>query len=195
MTEVLYARVAGPLKQALQAHAGERGLSQTAAAVELLERGLEQSVRSNELEQTQARLRQAELELHTAQQREQATAHTYQAVAERARQQLALCLHCRQPLRGDHFLVSGHCPNCNRALSALLLPTPKTGAPDRDAYLALLGAIGVLVGLATASSPDSTDRPTSPAPAPKTPTGQTPPERPHHKHSPVSLRPAPDLTH
>jgi hypothetical protein len=74
------------------------------------------------------------------------------ALAERARGELASCPQCSHPLRGYDFLVSGHCPNCERAITTLLSPRPQRGAPDRDAYLALLGALGGLVGLALARS-------------------------------------------
>jgi hypothetical protein len=79
-------------------------------------------------------------------------ATSMQALAERAREELACCPRCRHPLRGSDLLVSGHCPNCGRAITTLLSPRPQTGAPDKDAYLALLGALGGLVGLALASS-------------------------------------------
>jgi hypothetical protein len=46
-------------------------------------------------------------------------------------------------VRGSDLLVSGHCPHCQRPITTLLTPRPQTGAPDRDAYLALLGALEV----------------------------------------------------
>jgi hypothetical protein len=55
-------------------------------------------------------------------------------------------------VRGYDLLVSGHCPHCARPITALLLPRQQTGAPDRDAYLALLGALGGFVGPALAST-------------------------------------------
>ena len=57
-------------------------------------------------------------------------------------------------MRGYDLLASGHCPNCN---PNLLTPRPQLGAPDRDEYLALLGALGGLVGLALASTSENTD--------------------------------------
>jgi hypothetical protein len=62
------------------------------------------------------------------------------------------CPQCRQRLRGDDLLVSGHCPNCERPITTLLTPRAQLGSPDKDAYLALLGALGGLVGLALAST-------------------------------------------
>ena len=157
MSAVVYARVPDSLKQTLEAHAQERGLSLTRAVVELVERGLEQTAdqpSSSELEQTRAQLKQAELGLKAATQRERLTARTYRALAERARHQLGSCPGCRHPLTGTDLLVSGRCPNCDKALTTLLLPSPRSGF-DRDEYLALLGALGVLVGLATTTNTDS----------------------------------------
>jgi hypothetical protein len=152
------------LKQALAAHASERGLSLTAATVALLERSLEGieeerareredalAAGARELERTRARLAETEAALALAREREQLTASTFRALAERARGELASCPQCRTPLRGFDLLVRGHCPRCGRAITALLSPRPQTGAPATDAYLALLGALGGLVGLALAS--------------------------------------------
>jgi hypothetical protein len=134
--------------------------------VELLEHGLEASADkprvtelegklaacAHEREQTQTRLREAELHLQAAKKREQLTARTYRALAERARHMLASCPRCREPVRGSDLLVSGRCPNCSRAITALLTPRAQLGAPDKDEYLALLGALGGLVSLALATS-------------------------------------------
>lgn len=107
---------------------------------------------ASELERTRARLAEAEATLALAREREQITASSFRALAERARHKLAVCPQCRKPLRGSDLLVSGHCPNCERAITTLLTPRPQTGAPDKDEYLALLGALGALVGLALAST-------------------------------------------
>jgi len=165
VSTVVYARVPDALKQALAARAREGGLSLTATLVALLERGLDGSEEERareregelaasaaELERTRARLAESEAALALAREREQITASTFRALAERARGELASCPQCRKPLRGSDLLVSGHCPGCKRAITSLLSPRPQTGAPDKDAYLALLGALGGLVGLALASS-------------------------------------------
>lgn len=123
MSAVVYARVPDSLKQELEAHAAERGLSLTRAVVELVARGLEASAdaqsvaelewklaaSTSELAETRGRLKHAELGLQAAREREQTTARTYSALAERARQQLGLCPKCRRPVRGSDLLVSGHC--------------------------------------------------------------------------------------
>ncbi len=153
------------LKQALEAHRSERGLTLTRALVELLEQALEarEDERSllelegkladcsSERAQTEAQLKDAELRLQAAREREQLTACTYASLAERTRQRLASCPTCRQPVSGSDLLVSGRCPNCGKALTSLLTPSPRAGL-DRDEYLALLGALGILVGLALATT-------------------------------------------
>ena len=167
---MVYARVPDTLKQALEGRAHEHGLSLTATVVELLEQalqatddqrleGLERELASTtgQLERTRARLTQAETNLEAAKQREQILARSLGALAERARHELASCPQCRQRLRGYDLLVTGHCPNCNRAITTLLTPRPQTGAPDKDEYLALLGALGSLVGLALTTNNDNTD--------------------------------------
>jgi len=165
VSAVLYTRVPDQLKQALAAHAASRGLSQTRAIVELLEQGLAAStderslaelegklVRSQrEGEATRVRVREAELTLQAAREREEQSARTYAALAARARQVLASCPRCTKPLRGSDLLVSGRCPHCDHAVTELLAPAPRS-ALNQTEYLALLGALGLLTGLALASA-------------------------------------------
>ncbi len=168
MSVVLYARVPDSLKQSLHAQASARGLTLNRALVELLEQGLEASAGAesvselettlarvrDELSQTQARLQEAELRLQAAEERERLSARISRALAERARHELASCPRCREPVRGTDLLVSGRCPKetCRAPLTSLLTPTPRAGAPEKDEYLALVGALGALVGLALATS-------------------------------------------
>jgi len=161
---VVYVRVSQLLKQTLAARAREQGLTQTAAVVELLERGLQANddqleglqhqlaSLTGQLEQTRARLAETEAELNAISYREQTLAQTLTALAERARHELASCPQCQTALRGQDLFVTGHCPNCNRPITTLLTPRMQTGAPDKDEYLALVGALGSLVGLALATS-------------------------------------------
>jgi len=86
--------------------------------------------------------------------REETTARTSRALAERTRQKLGSCPRCRKLVRSSDLLVSGHCPHCSKALTSLLTPAPRDGL-DSNEYLALLGALGVLVGLALASTGES----------------------------------------
>ena len=165
MSAVLYTRAPEALKQALTAHAARRGLSQTRAIVELLEQGLAGSTEERslaklegklarshgELEATRVRVRELELALQAAREREEHAARTYAAFAARARQVLASCPRCTKPLRGSDLLVSGRCPHCDHAVTELLAPAPRS-ALNQTEYLALLGALGLLTGLALASA-------------------------------------------
>ena len=165
MSAVLYARLPEALKQALEAYGSTRGLTLTGAAVELLEQGLRASREGrsraelkatlaacrSEREQAQVRLKEAELRLQGMREREQLTAATYASLAERTRQELASCPRCREPVRGCDLLVSGRCPKCGKALTSLLRPAPQANL-EQSEYLALLGALGVLVGLALATT-------------------------------------------
>jgi hypothetical protein len=164
---VVYARMSEAVTRDLQARAAERGLTLNRAVVELLEQALSGSANAvslveleaelaqlrDELAQTRAQLREAELRLDAGAEREALSARTLRALAERARHELAVCPRCREPVRGTDLLVSGHCPkeSCRALLTSLLTPTPKIGAPEKDEYFALLGALGALVGLALAT--------------------------------------------
>jgi Zn finger protein HypA/HybF involved in hydrogenase expression len=160
VSAVLYTRVSEALKQALTVHAAGRGLSQTRALVELLEQGLagntaefaDELARSQgELAATRVRVRELDLALEAARAREEHTARTYAAFAARARQVLASCPRCTKPLRGSDLLVTGRCPHCDHAVTELLAPAPRS-ALNQTEYLALLGALGLLTGLALASA-------------------------------------------
>jgi hypothetical protein len=48
-------------------------------------------------------------------------------------------------------------PQLQQADHSLPDPRPQLGAPDKDEYLALLGALGGLVGLALASTSENTN--------------------------------------
>ena len=97
----------------------------------------------------------AEGRLAAVGEQEERTKNTLRALAERARQELGQCPQCRKLVRGSDYLVSGRCPHCGKALTAFLTPRPQVGAPERDEYLALLGALGGLVALAGASAVDA----------------------------------------
>lgn len=162
MGEVLFGRVPPALKEALTARARERGLSLNATLVELLERGLEDEAEESSraaleaslaaseraLEEARSELAAAERRLAQEGERAELTRGTLRALAERAQSELAQCPRCRKPVRGLDYLVGGRCPHCDKALTAFLTPRPQVGAPERDEYLALLGALGGLVALA-----------------------------------------------
>jgi len=171
VSEVVYARVPDSLKQALREYSAARGLSLTRALVEVAERGLEAistesdlasreaklEAAAEELKKTRTRLTDAQVRLRAVEERDTAINRAYGAVAERIRQEVAQCPACREPVSGRDLLMRGRCPNCGRALTSLLAPT-RAGL-DRDEWIALLGALGVLAGLtpADAGGPDHDD--------------------------------------
>jgi len=170
MSEVVYARIPAALKHALQDHATERGLTLTGAVVEVTQRGLEAissgasleplkdklAASTAEIGKARARLREAEVRLEAAQEQRETVARIYGAVAFRLRQELTQCPRCHKPVSGADLLTRGQCPHCGRALTSLLAPT-RAGL-DRDQWIALLGALGVLVGLALDGAPDNLSR-------------------------------------
>jgi hypothetical protein len=164
MGEVLFGRVPRALKAALAARARARGLSLNGALLELLERGLEEGeeegsraalqaslgASARQLEQARFELAAAELRLAEQGERAELLRGVLRALAGRAQSELGQCPRCRKPVRGFDYLVGGRCPHCAKALTAFLTPRPQVGAPERDEYLALLGALGGLVALAGA---------------------------------------------
>ena len=54
---------------------------------------------------------------------------------------------------GSDLLVTGRCPQCEHAVTELLAPAPRSGL-DQTEYLALLGALGLLTGLALTAGGD-----------------------------------------
>ena len=149
----------------------ERGLSLTQALVQLLEGAFQtiadaQSVgelerqlqaASSELADTRGQLKEAQLGLQAAREREQTRARIARAFAERARHRLAACPRCRHPLNGSDLLGRGRRANCDTALTAMIVPTRLVDLDHND-YLAFLGALGLLVQLTlTKTSTDSSD--------------------------------------
>jgi hypothetical protein len=66
------------------------------------------------------------------------------------RQELARCPGCRKRVSGSDLHTRGHCSHCGKAMTSLLAPT--RGDLDRDEWIALLGALGILAGLAPADA-------------------------------------------
>ena len=152
MSAVVYIRAPDSLKQALKDYAAERGMTETAAAVALLERALETIAEeasvaqlkrklealTRELETTRAALHEAELQTRAA-------AHVHKAVARRAYQPLTTHTRCGKPLSGAD-LYSGTCPHCGAGITELLTPT--RGDLKNSDYLPFVGVLGALLGLA-----------------------------------------------
>jgi hypothetical protein len=168
MSQVIYARVEESLKEAVEAYRSDRGFTLTAAAVDLLERGLaaasdEASVRelTESLATASAERDAAVSELRSA----NGELGALRALAARAGHQLGTCpkTECSSPITGYDLLATGRCPVCDTALPDVLRPetsesaqidrdlTIRGGVDDRELLL-LLGAIGAVVGVAYLAS-------------------------------------------
>jgi hypothetical protein len=153
MSAVVYIRAPDSLKQALKTYAVEGGMTETAAAVSLLERALEAIEHEASVAQLKRKLEAAtrELEttraaLHEAELQQRAAAHVYKAVARRAHQPLAKCKACQAPLSGADLFAAGICPNCSVGITDLVVWTK--GGLNQTEYLPFIGLLGALVGLA-----------------------------------------------
>ena len=150
-TEVIYARVPAPLKEAADAYAGEHGTTLTAAVADLLDRGLSRVSEERGLAELQARLSrltvekaETEAELKTA--RSQVAA--LGTFAQQASRRIGTCPACKQQITGHDLLVTGACRQCGHALSGLIAPEHSGSAIDQRELMILVGALGVLLGIA-----------------------------------------------
>lgn len=158
-TEVAYARIPGDLKAALEAHADQHALSQTAAIVALLERGLEAAAlerRARKVEEqlatTRAELQGATTTIATMEQRERSLRVTYDALVARLERPVATCPKCSQQVRGYDLLATGHCRHCEAPLATLLMTATAKSGLNQQELLLLLGALGVLLTVAYVQS-------------------------------------------
>ncbi len=156
-TSVVYARIASGLKAQVESYAGDRGMTLTAAVVDLLERGLEAVSNAASVDELRERIVEQDRQLAAArvdlaevnvtlsslQERER----SLQTLAQRAGQTLGPCPHCGKPVTGFDVLVTGHCPNCKRGLTSVLVG-PQTKGLDQTELLLLLGALGIVLGAA-----------------------------------------------
>jgi len=157
-TSVIYARIPQLLKRDVDRFSAERGVTLTTAIGNLLARGLEavaneQSVGRLEGEVAQlraekrvlsARLREAEVIAREALKREEAMTGAQRSLAERIKQPVGECPQCRTAVTGEDLLVTTRCRN-GHSLAPLL-------GGSKPEYMFLVGAVGVLVGIALAGS-------------------------------------------
>lgn len=154
---VIYARIAAGLKGQVEVYAKDRGMTLTAAVVDLLERGLEAVTNAGPVEQLRERVLDQDRHLSSARvELAEATAalsslrereRGLQTLAQRAEQTLGPCPHCTKPVSGYDVLISGHCPSCGRGLTSVLVG-PQMKGLDQTEILLLLGALGIVLGAA-----------------------------------------------
>ena len=167
MSQTLYARVPDSVKAAVDAHAEERGITLALSVAELLERGLaawadgpaisklEKRVESmqRELTNTRLQLQQAEMQIEALRERERSLSNAQQSLAERMQLVVGQCAACSVDVRGRDLLVAGVCPSCTAPLTSLLTGrTQGKNGIKQDEFLLVLGAVGVLLGVALLAS-------------------------------------------
>lgn len=150
-TEVIYARIPAPLKEAADDYASRRGKTLTSAVADLLDRGLRAATDERsvlELEASLARVTAekatAEAELQTAETKLAALG----ALAERARRRMGTCQNCSAQVTGYDLLAAGQCPQCGQPLTQLVAPQPVGPALDQREVLMLMGALGAVLAIA-----------------------------------------------
>jgi hypothetical protein len=151
VAESIYIRMPAELKSAVDNHAQGRGTTLTAAAVDLLGRGLQAVADERSVDQLQSRLAQAVAEKAVAE-AELVTARvqlaTLGSFADRAGQRVGTCPNCKQPITGADLFAASRCSACGQPLTELL--APKTGGAaglDQRELLLLAGALGAVLGI------------------------------------------------
>jgi regulator of replication initiation timing len=137
----------------------------SAAALDLMELGLEAAQDNESVQELQERFDQLQLEtqqlreqlgeqVQRTERAEQRTQMLEQAVGTwqgRAQQVVGVCAKpCGSRLTGADVLVSGSCPKCRRSVATALAGTADSGL-DQKELLFVLGAAGLLLGLLAAT--------------------------------------------
>jgi hypothetical protein len=154
--ESIYIRMPAELKSAVDDHATTRGTTLTAAAVDLLGRGLQALADEKSVADLQAALASAfaekaaaEAALVTA----RAQLATLGNFVDRASQRVGTCPKCRKPISGADVFAASRCPSCDQPLTELLVPkTSGTAGIDQRELLLFAGALGALIGVALLST-------------------------------------------
>src|SRR5262245_53027023 len=127
--EVLYTRVPGELKAAVDAYARERARSTSACVAELVGLGYEAATETRSLASLTARVAELEAELAMerakraeAEQRNGAFKDAAESWASRANRPMGRCGECGVALAGSDYLVAGACPSCGADVAPKLIP-------------------------------------------------------------------------
>ncbi len=156
-TEVVYARVPSAVKEAADAYAAQRGVTLTAAVVDLLDRGLAAVSDERSVAELERNLQLVTAEKQAAEARLQSMSTELGALrtlAQRASLPVGTCpsKSCGQPITGLDLLASGQCHSCGQALAALIALSTPTSTVDERELLLLVGALGAVLGIAYLSS-------------------------------------------
>ena len=168
---VIYARIPDPLKTALDTYSTNRHVKLTAAMVELMETGLEAVANRTTVMVLQQRLEAAQADAVASRElaaqsdnarqalaaQMEAQANTYAVIGGRLNQEIGRCPNpsCGKPVTGRDLLVRNACGICNGPLSALIDPKGPRGTLNGTEYLLMIGALGLLAGIALAQAKSS----------------------------------------
>ena len=154
-SEVIYARVPKALKDAADAYASERGATLTKAVADLLDRGLSSASDERSVAELERNLAQIAAE-KVAAEAELLAARTelgaVKSLAQRAGRAVGTCPQCGQVITGYDLLGAGQCSNCCHPLSSLIAPTGSAPTLDQRELMFLVGALGVVLGIAVLAS-------------------------------------------
>lgn len=157
MSQTIYARVPDQVKEAADAYASENGMTLATAIASLLDRGLQASADEASVLDLEKHVAELNNEVELLRQRDAAAATAYSALAQRTAQPVGTCPKCGSSINGHDLLVAGRCSNpaCGASLSPLLgavsKPKPGKGSLDDGDLKLLLGALGVVLGIAYVS--------------------------------------------
>jgi hypothetical protein len=156
-SEVIYARVPKPLKEAADAYAEEKGASLTKAVAELLDRGLSAASDQRSIEQLQKNLARVKSEKSSVESDlKDATRRlaVLGAFSERASMTVGKCphQHCQKPITGYELLCVGKCRHCGQTLTSLIAPAGSASTLDQREVMLLFGALGAALGIAYLAS-------------------------------------------
>jgi hypothetical protein len=154
MSQVIYARVPEPLKEAADAYSEDCGVTLTSAVVDLLGRGLtavsdEKSISALETKLALISVEKSQVEANLTAAMSELGA--LRAFAQRAAQKVGSCPNgsCRQSITGYELLALNQCSHCHQPLMDLLAPKGNKSTLDQREVGVLLGALGTaLLGVA-----------------------------------------------
>lgn len=159
MSQVIYARVPTEVKIAADGYARAHDRSAAAAIADLIERGLAVTVAAQTqerrvgeletgLEKARAELAEARTLIAQLEERRRTLEAAYEALAGQLAKQVGSCPACHASVSGEDLIVTGRCPNaqCRKGLSSLF-PAQAKGLDERELLL-LIGAIGLVLGIA-----------------------------------------------
>lgn len=169
MNSVIYAQVPFDVKRAATTYSREHSISLAAAVGSLIEKGIAAEALQARNAELAARVRDLEQELALArssleetrrsaaalEDRHRAVTAAYQMASEALERPIGHCQvnGCGVPISGRDLLVSQRCPSCGAELTSLAAPS--TTKLDERQYLLLLGALGLLLGMAMLQAKNS----------------------------------------